>query len=137
MNVQTTINGESRQLELSLGESLLDLLRRIGLKGAHYGCGDGECGACTVLLDGRPVTSCLVLAARIEGREVTTVEGLGRPDSPHPVQRHFVDCGAVQCGYSSPASILCGTAFLVALYCGSSIPSLRLFVILSVLMLWK
>ena len=112
MILHTTINGRRRQLEIDPRESLLDLVRRLGLKGAHFGCGDGECGACTVLLDGHPVTSCLVLAARVEDREVTTIEGLGSVQSPHPLQRHFVDTGAIQCGYSSPASILCAAALL-------------------------
>ncbi len=112
MIVHTTINAAERELEVEPHETLLDLLRRLGLKGVHFGCGEGECGCCVVLLDGRPVVSCLVLGARIDGREVTTIEGIGRIDAPHPLQRHFVDCGAVQCGYSTPASILCAYALL-------------------------
>ncbi|HEY8152171.1 MAG TPA: (2Fe-2S)-binding protein, partial [Vicinamibacteria bacterium] len=94
--------------------TLLDLLRREGLRGVKHGCETGECGACTVLLDGRPVCSCLTLALRAEGRYVQTVEGLGTPDALHPVQQAFVDTGAIQCGYCTPAMELCAKALLDA-----------------------
>jgi carbon-monoxide dehydrogenase small subunit len=112
MKVATTINGRAVELEAGAGETLLEVLRRVGFKGVKFGCGEGDCGACTVLLDGEPVNSCLVLAARVEGREVTTIEGLGRPDAPHPLQRAYAEEGAVQCGYCIPGSILSSYALL-------------------------
>jgi aerobic-type carbon monoxide dehydrogenase small subunit (CoxS/CutS family)/CO/xanthine dehydrogenase FAD-binding subunit len=112
--VEMTVNGQSRRLEAEARTTLLDLLRRDGLWGVKHGCETGECGACTVLLDGRPVVSCLTLAVRAQGRAVQTVEGLGTPDALHPVQQAFVDTGAVQCGYCTPAMELCAKALLDA-----------------------
>ena len=112
--VDLTVNGQPRHAEGEARTSLLDLLRREGYWGVKHGCETGECGACTVLLDGRPVTACMTLALRAHGRAVGTVEGLGGPDTLHPVQQAFVDTGAVQCGYCTPAMELCARALLDA-----------------------
>ncbi|HEV7499521.1 MAG TPA: 2Fe-2S iron-sulfur cluster-binding protein [Vicinamibacteria bacterium] len=112
--VELWINGERRKAPAEARTTLMDLLRREGLRGVKHGCETGECGACTVLLDGRPVCSCLTLALRAEGRHVETVEGLGTPDALHPVQQAFVDTGAIQCGYCTPAMELCAKALLDA-----------------------
>ena len=112
--VELWINGERRKAPTEARTTLMDLLRREGLHGVKHGCETGECGACTVLLDGRPVCSCLTLALRAEGRHVETVEGLGTPDALHPVQLAFVETGAIQCGYCTPAMELCAKALLDA-----------------------
>jgi len=112
--ISMEINGETRRFEVAPGRRLLDLLRDdAGLIGTKEGCGAGECGACTVLLDGRPVTSCLVLAASCDGHAVTTVEGLGgAPGTMHPFQRALVDHGGVQCGFCTPGVAVTGAAIL-------------------------
>jgi len=107
-----TVNGEKKRWTVEARTTLLDMLRREGLWGAKHGCETGECGACAVLLDGRPVVSCLVLAVRAEGHSVHTVEGLGTPDALHPIQAAFVETGAIQCGYCTPAMELCAKALL-------------------------
>jgi aerobic-type carbon monoxide dehydrogenase small subunit (CoxS/CutS family)/CO/xanthine dehydrogenase FAD-binding subunit len=112
--VDLTVNGQPRRAEGEARTTLLDLLRREGLWGVKHGCETGECGSCAVLLDGRPVNACMTLALRAQGRAVQTVEGLGSPDSLHPVQQAFVDTGAVQCGYCTPAMALCARALLDA-----------------------
>lgn len=106
MTITLTINGERKTLEIAPGESLLDLLRREGYMGVKVGCRTGDCGACAVLLDGRAVNSCLVFAAKADGREVVTVEGLERDGLLHPVQRAFLEEGAVQCGYCTPGMMI-------------------------------
>lgn len=112
--VTLVVNGERRTFEVSAGRRLIDLLREdAGLIGTKEGCGAGECGACTVLLDGRPVTSCLVLAASCDGREVVTVEGLsGGGDRLHPFQEALVVHGGVQCGFCTPGIAVTGAAAL-------------------------
>jgi aerobic-type carbon monoxide dehydrogenase small subunit (CoxS/CutS family) len=106
------VNGEAHELEAPADRRLLDVLRdELGLTGTKEGCGEGACGACAVLLDGRPVNSCLVLAAAAEGRPVTTVEGIGR-DGETPLQRAFVEEDALQCGYCTPGQIVTATALL-------------------------
>lgn len=112
--VAFTLNGEKRRFVVPAGRRLLDLLRDdAGLTGTKEGCGAGECGACTVLLDGRPVTSCLVLAASVEGRNVVTVEGLGgEAGRLHTFQRALVDGGGVQCGFCTPGVAVTGAAIL-------------------------
>jgi carbon-monoxide dehydrogenase small subunit len=112
--IELTINGEARSFEVAAGRRLLDLLRDdAGLIGTKEGCGAGECGACTVLLDGKPVTSCLVLAASCDGHAVTTVEGLGgAPGTMHPFQRALVTHGGVQCGFCTPGVAVTGAAIL-------------------------
>jgi carbon-monoxide dehydrogenase small subunit len=108
--VKLTVNGEPRELDgIWGGESLLYALReRLGLPGSKNACEQGECGSCSVYLDGVLVCSCLVLAAQAEGREVVTVEGLARGDALHELQRAFVDAGAVQCGFCTPGLIVAG-----------------------------
>ncbi len=113
--VELNVNGETRRPEVEARTTLLDALRRSGLWGVKHGCETGECGACTVLVDGRPVVSCLMLALRAQGRNVQTIEGMGTPDALHPIQQAFVDTGAVQCGYCTPAMELCAKALLDAL----------------------
>ncbi|MEN8164199.1 MAG: (2Fe-2S)-binding protein [Acidobacteriota bacterium] len=111
--IQVTINGNHRSFRTPPGRRLLDLIRNdAGLTGTKEGCGAGECGACTVLLDGRPVPSCLVLAASCEGREVTTVEGLVHDGRPHAVQEALVETGGVQCGFCTPGVIMTSVALL-------------------------
>jgi len=112
--VDLTVNGQPRHAEGEARTTLLEMLRREGFWGVKHGCETGECGACAVLLDGRPVSSCLTLALRAHGRAVQTVEGLGGPDALHPVQQAFVDTGAVQCGFCTPAMELCARALLDA-----------------------
>jgi aerobic-type carbon monoxide dehydrogenase small subunit (CoxS/CutS family)/CO/xanthine dehydrogenase FAD-binding subunit len=113
--IDVTFNGVLRAATVEARTTLLDLLRREGFRGAKHGCETGECGACTVLLDGRPVASCLTLAVRAHARSIQTVEGLGTPDALHPIQQAFVEAGAIQCGYCTPAMELCAKALLDAL----------------------
>jgi carbon-monoxide dehydrogenase small subunit len=108
MRIELTINGERREADdVWEGESLLYALReRLGLPGSKNACEQGECGSCTVYLDGTPVCSCLVAAGQANGREVTTVEGLGSGEELHPVQQAFLERGAVQCGFCTPGLIV-------------------------------
>ena len=107
------LNGKPTQVEVPPHWTLLRLLReKLGLTGTKEGCGIGECGACTVLLDGMPVNACLVLAPKAEGREVQTVEGLGSGKSLHPLQKSFIDHGAVQCGFCTPGILMSSKALL-------------------------
>jgi xanthine dehydrogenase YagT iron-sulfur-binding subunit len=107
------VNGVERRLEVEAWVTLLDLLReRLGLTGAKKGCDHGQCGACTVLVDGRRINACLALAVMQDGAEVTTVEGLARGDELHPLQRAFVEHDAFQCGYCTPGQI-CSAAGLL------------------------
>ena len=100
------VNGEAVDVEVDVRTSLLDLLReRLHLFGAKKGCNQGACGACTVLVDGERINSCLALAVQYEGREVTTIEGLGAPGSLHPLQKAFVEHDGFQCGYCTPGQI--------------------------------
>lgn len=105
--ISITLNGQTRDLVVEPRWSLLETLRdHLGLTGPKEGCGTGDCGACTVLLDGRPVTSCLVLAPQADGCSIVTVEGMAAGNALHPVQRAFVDAGAVQCGFCTPGMIV-------------------------------
>jgi carbon-monoxide dehydrogenase small subunit len=107
------VNGEWREATVAPETTLLDVLRETwGLTGTKKGCDEGECGACTVLLDGEPVNACLVLAVRAQGASVTTIEGVGDPRHPHPLQSAFVENAAVQCGYCAPGMILSAKALL-------------------------
>lgn len=113
MKLSTRINGVERELDCADDTTLFDLLRSLGLKSVKQGCDcEGTCGACTVLIDGKPILSCITPAGRIQGREVLTVEGLGTPDRPHPIQVAFADAGAVQCGYCTPGMVLVTKALL-------------------------
>ena len=107
MRIELTVNGERREADVWGGESLLYALReRLGLPGSKNACEQGECGSCSVLLDGALVCSCLVLAAQADGHEVVTVEGLGGDGRLHPVQEAFVAAGAVQCGFCTPGLVV-------------------------------
>jgi carbon-monoxide dehydrogenase small subunit len=107
VKVALTVNGEPREVEVWAGESLLTTLRdRLGLPGSKNACEQGECGSCSVLLDGTLVCSCLVLAAQADGHEVVTVEGLTEDGRLHPVQEAFADAGAVQCGFCTPGLVV-------------------------------
>lgn len=112
MDLHLTINSEERQVTVQVGETLLEVLRRLGYAGVKHGCEDGSCGVCAVLLDGQVVHSCILLAVQAEGHDVTTIEGIGTYDHPHPLQIAFVEAGAVQCGYCTPAMILAAEALL-------------------------
>ena len=112
MEIVLTINGKEKKAEVLGAETLLNLLRRLGYKSVKFGCGEGACGVCTVLMDGLPVSSCLVLAVTADGREIVTVDDLGTTEKPHPLQQTFVECGAIQCGYCTPGMILAAKALL-------------------------
>jgi aerobic carbon-monoxide dehydrogenase small subunit len=102
MKITLTVNNECREFEITPGESLLELLRRAGYKSVKKGCGSGDCGACTVILNDHAVTSCLVFAAKADGGSVITAEGLEHDGKLHPIQEAFLEEGAVQCGYCTP-----------------------------------
>ncbi|MBM4348958.1 MAG: (2Fe-2S)-binding protein [Deltaproteobacteria bacterium] len=111
--LKLNVNGEPFELEVSAHRTLLEVLRNdLGLRGTKEGCGAGECGACTVLLDGDPVNSCLVLALQADGRRVTTIEGIAREGNLHPIQEAFIEHGAIQCGFCTPGIILSAKALL-------------------------
>jgi aerobic carbon-monoxide dehydrogenase small subunit len=111
--IQLVVNGETVEAVVEPNRTLLQLLREdLGLTGTKHGCGIGDCGACTVILDGKPVNSCLVLAVQAQGREVLTIEGLAENGKLHPIQQAFVDKGAIQCGFCSPGMILAAKALL-------------------------
>jgi len=117
MNLPITlnVNGKDYSLEVKPNEILLNVLRdRLGLMGTKYGCGIGECGACTVLLEGRAILSCQTLAFTADGKRITTIEGLEQDGDLHPLQQAFIDEGAVQCGYCTPGMILSAKALLDA-----------------------
>jgi nicotinate dehydrogenase subunit A len=108
------VNGETRTVDVrDAGEPLLYVLRNaLGLTGAKYGCGLGQCGSCTVIVDGEAIRSCLVRVASLAGKKVTTIEGLGTPDKPHPLQAAFVAEQAAQCGYCVTGMVMTGAALL-------------------------
>ncbi len=106
-NFACTINGKPVHIEVDPSKSLLDVLRKdLHLTGAKKGCGEGECGACTVLLDGLPVNSCIIPVMTANGREILTIEGLADNGELHPIQEAFIEAGAVQCGFCTPGVIL-------------------------------
>jgi carbon-monoxide dehydrogenase small subunit len=109
------VNGQEHDIAVEPWRTLLDVLRyELRLTGTKEGCGTGSCGACTVLLDGQAVNSCLIFVAEVEGKEITTIEGLSEPGKLHPLQQAFIDEGAVQCGFCTPGMILTAKAFLDA-----------------------
>lgn len=111
--LQLTINNESHEIVVQANTLLVDVLRdTIGLTGTKKGCGEGDCGACTVLLDGQPILSCLTLALSCQGRRIETIEGLAQNGVLHPLQQAFIEKGAVQCGYCTPGMILSAKALL-------------------------
>lgn len=107
------VNDEPHELLIAPNRTLLEVIRNdLGLTGTKEGCGTGECGACTVLLDGEPVNACLTLALQAHGRKVTTIEGLAKGDLLHPLQKAFIVHGAIQCGFCTPGMILSAKALL-------------------------
>jgi nicotinate dehydrogenase subunit A len=113
MALTLLVNGKEHNLEVSPEEILLYVLRdRLDLTGAKYGCGEGQCGACTVLIDGSAVRSCRTQVSAAAGKKITTIEGLARGDALHPVQKAFVQAEAFQCGYCTPGMILSAVALL-------------------------
>ena len=111
--IRLTLNGQPRTFEVTQEETLLHLIReQAGLTGAKKGCDLGECGACTVIMDGRAVNSCCVFALQADGADVETIEGIGTAEAPHPLQQAFVDAGAIQCGYCTPGMIMAAKALL-------------------------
>lgn len=112
MKIALTINNEAQELEIEPGTLLLDALRAAGYQGTKRGCEAGTCGSCVVLVDGVPSYSCLMFAAGQAGREITTIEGLGTPDQPHPIMQAFAEEAGVQCGYCIPGMLLTTQAFL-------------------------
>jgi aerobic-type carbon monoxide dehydrogenase small subunit (CoxS/CutS family) len=112
MELRLTVNGQAKRWTISPGELLLDVLRREGYFGVKRGCEKGECGACTILLGGKPVNSCLMFAAQAEGAEILTIEGVADGDRLDPIQEAFLDHGAVQCGFCTGGMILSAKALL-------------------------
>ncbi len=113
MSLSFHLNGRLVNLDVETGRRVLDLIRQdLGLTGTKESCGSGECGACTVLVDGEPRLSCLMTAAQLEGREVTSIEGLTTAGRLHPVQTAFIEKGAVQCGFCTPGMVLSAVALL-------------------------
>ncbi len=114
MQIEFTVNGHKRCLEVCPSMRLLDLLRdRLGLTGTKEGCGEGECGACTVIMDGMAVNSCLALASQVDGREIITVESLARDGELDLLQQKFIQAGAVQCGFCTPGMLMSAKALLL------------------------
>ena len=113
--INITVNGTSYELSIQPHDTLLDVIRNnLGLTGTKEGCGLGECGACTVVMDGKSVNSCLVLAMEADGKRITTIEGLAESDKLHPLQQAFVDHGGMQCGFCTPGMIMSAKALLEA-----------------------
>ncbi len=111
--IKITVNNKSYELAVKPWATLLDVIRNdLGLTGTKEGCGEGECGACTVIMDGKAVNSCIVLAAEADGKAITTIEGLADGDRLHPVQEAFLEKGGMQCGFCTPGMILSTKALL-------------------------
>ncbi len=112
---ELNVNGERRRVDVDASKSLLDVLRDdLDLTGTKYGCGEGQCGACTVLVDGEPIASCLVRVGGIADQPIVTIEGLARDGRLHPLQQAFLDVDAMQCGYCSPGMIMAAVGLLNA-----------------------
>lgn len=111
--IKVTVNGILHELSVQPWETLLDVIREhLGLTGTKEGCGLGECGACTIIMDGKTVNSCLVLAVEADSRVITTIEGLANGDELHPIQEAFIKCGGLQCGFCTPGMIMSAKALL-------------------------
>jgi len=111
--IKLTVNGDPHELYIDTRRTLLDLLRNeVGLLGAHRGCDEGECGACTVHIDGLPMNACLRLAVDLDGAEILTVEGVAQKGQMHPLQKFFVEKGGIQCGFCTPGFIMRALALL-------------------------
>jgi carbon-monoxide dehydrogenase small subunit len=111
--ISLTVNGKPHELAVETNQVLVDLLRYdLGLTGTKKGCGTGECGACTVIFNGKPVNACLILAVQANGAEILTIEGLKPPEGLHPLQQAFVEKGAIQCGFCTPGMILSASSLL-------------------------
>jgi carbon-monoxide dehydrogenase small subunit len=111
--IRLIVNEQEYELLVGPNETLLDVLRDgLGLTGTKKGCDSGECGACTVLLDGIPILSCMTLACEVEGKKIQTIEGIAKGGELHPVQEAFVECGAIQCGFCTPGMVLAAVALL-------------------------
>ncbi|MGF7060849.1 (2Fe-2S)-binding protein [Brassicibacter mesophilus] len=111
--IELKVNGKNHTVEIEEDMRLLDVLRdKLGLTGTKEGCGEGECGACTVIMDGETVDSCLVMAFQAEGKEILTIEGLEDKNGIHPIQKAFIEEGAVQCGFCTPGMVLSAKALL-------------------------
>lgn len=112
-SLRLTVNGKTHAIQVEPERPLLDVLREdLGFTGTKYGCGEGQCRACTVLINGKPVTSCLTAVGGVEGKAITTIEGLASAGKLHALQQAFIDEGAMQCGYCVPGMILTAAAFL-------------------------
>ena len=115
VDIRINVNAEWYDLSVNPGDRLIDVLRdRLGLTGAKEGCGEGECGTCTVNLDGRAVLSCLILAAQADGASILTIEGLQKGSRLHPLQKAFVSESAIQCGYCTPGMIMAANALITS-----------------------
>jgi carbon-monoxide dehydrogenase small subunit len=113
INIRFTVNSKVYEIAVRPSQTLLDVIREdLGLTGTKEGCGLGECGACTVIMNGKTVNSCLVLAVEADGKEITTIEGLADGDRLHPVQQAFLDEGGLQCGFCTPGMIMSAKALL-------------------------
>lgn len=113
MKIELTVNGSRVSRDVETHTLLVELLReQLGLTGTHVGCDTSQCGCCTVLLDGRPVKSCTMLAVQADGGAVTTVEGLAQGERLHPIQQAFIDCHGLQCGFCTPGMLMAGAALL-------------------------
>ncbi|MFX0014364.1 MAG: (2Fe-2S)-binding protein [Promethearchaeota archaeon] len=112
MEINITINGETKTLVIESDDLLIDVLRKEGYKGVKRGCAEGECGACTIILNGRAVKSCILFAAQAHEGSITTIEGIGTRENPHPLQQAFVNEGVVQCGFCIPGILISAKALL-------------------------
>jgi len=111
--IQLTINDELYEVSVEPYKTLIDIIRDdIGLIGTKKGCGTGDCGSCTIILDGKPVNSCLILGVEVDGSNILTIEGLRKGEELHPIQKAFIEHGAIQCGYCTPGMIISAKALL-------------------------
>jgi aerobic carbon-monoxide dehydrogenase small subunit len=111
--IKTSVNGKNVSFTVDSNERLIDMLRnRMNLTGTKEGCGKGDCGSCVVIVDGKTVNACLMLAPQAQGKKIVTIEGLGSPEKLHPIQESFVEKGAVQCGFCTPGMIITAKNFL-------------------------